>query len=96
MEEEAREFAMPSPALDQIIERAFTDEAFARRLETDREAALSEYQLSDDEKTTLMSIGKRYGPDVQGYDVDQAYQNLGLGGSDPKTERIKTVLKCSF
>ena len=90
---------MPSPGLDQIIERAFTDEAFARRLETDRESALSEYALTDQEKSTLMSLGKRYGPDVQGYDVDQAYENLGLGqsgGSDPKVERIKSVLKCSF
>jgi hypothetical protein len=46
---------MPSDSFRTVVERAITDEAFAARLRSDRETALAEYDLSDDEKQALIS-----------------------------------------
>ena len=46
---------MPSQGFQQLMERAIADEAFAARLRTDREAVISEYDLTEDEKEALRS-----------------------------------------
>ncbi len=46
---------MPSEALQQLIDRVITDESFAQRLKSDREGALSEYQLTTDEREAVLS-----------------------------------------
>ena len=46
---------MPSQGLEQLIERATSDQAFAARLQTDPEAAMAEYGLSDEERRALRS-----------------------------------------
>ncbi len=46
---------MPSEAFQQLIERAVTDEAFASRLQSDRDAALADYELTEDERQALLS-----------------------------------------
>ncbi len=46
---------MPSEGFQQLIERVITDESFAQRLQTDHEGALSEYELSPDERESLLS-----------------------------------------
>ena len=46
---------MPSAAFQELIERVITDEAFSARLEKEHEAALKEYDLTDDERQALLS-----------------------------------------
>ncbi len=46
---------MPSRGLQQLIERATSDEAFAARLEADPEGAMAEYGLTDEERAALRS-----------------------------------------
>ena len=46
---------MPSPALEQLIERATTDEAFAQRLQAEPEAVMAECGLTDEERRALRS-----------------------------------------
>ena len=97
---------MASQAFEELVDRAFTDEEFAKRLQTDRESAIAEYALSDDEKSAIMSIGKRYGAEVQGYQQEELLEKLGVrtsaGTTDttrpttPKITKIVEVLKCSF
>lgn len=47
---------MPSAAFLQLFERAFTDEAFVQRLQTEHERALDEFDLTDDEREALLSL----------------------------------------
>ena len=47
---------MPSPAFQELFERAFTDEAFVQRLQTEHEQALAEYDLTDEERDALLSL----------------------------------------
>lgn len=46
---------MPSPGFQQLIERVVTDEAFLARIEKEHEAALAEFDLTDDERQALLS-----------------------------------------
>ncbi len=46
---------MASQALERLIERAVSDEAFAARLRTDLDGVISEYNLSAEERTALTS-----------------------------------------
>ena len=46
---------MPSQGLQQLIERATSDEAFAARLQADPEAVMAEHGLTDEEKEALRS-----------------------------------------
>jgi hypothetical protein len=47
---------MPSPAFVELFERAFSDEAFVQRLQTEHEHALDEYDLTPDEREALLSL----------------------------------------
>jgi hypothetical protein len=47
---------MPSPAFHQLFERAFSDEAFAQKLQTEHEKALDEYELTAEEREALLSL----------------------------------------
>ena len=46
---------MASQALEQLIERASSDQAFAGRLQADPDAAMAEYGLTEEEKQALRS-----------------------------------------
>ena len=46
---------MPSKGLEQLVERATTDQAFADRLWDEPEAVLAEYDLTEEEKRALQS-----------------------------------------
>jgi hypothetical protein len=47
---------MPSPAFVELMERAFSDEAFAARLTDEHEKVLDEYDLTAEEKEALLSL----------------------------------------
>lgn len=47
---------MPSKAFDELFERAFTDEAFVQRLQTEHEKALEEFDLTPEEREALLSL----------------------------------------
>lgn len=47
---------MPSPAFDALFDRVFTDEEFVKRLQTEHEAALADFELTDDERAALLSL----------------------------------------
>ena len=46
---------MPSRDFEKMVERAISDEAFAAKLQSDIEAAMAEYDLTDEEKQALRS-----------------------------------------
>jgi hypothetical protein len=46
---------MPSEAFQKLLERVVSDDAFFARLESDREATLAEYDLTEDERQALRS-----------------------------------------
>jgi hypothetical protein len=47
---------MPSPAFVELMERAFSDEAFAARLTAEHEKVLEEFDLTSEEKEALLSL----------------------------------------
>lgn len=48
---------MSYEAVQDVLNRAFADEAFRRRLYAEPEAALAPFDLTDDERTALLAIG---------------------------------------
>jgi hypothetical protein len=48
---------MSYEAIQDVLSRAFADEAFRRRLYSEPEAALSDFDLTADERAALRAIG---------------------------------------
>jgi hypothetical protein len=49
-------YIMPSPAFVELFERAFSDETFVQKLQTEHEKALDEYDLTAEEREALLSL----------------------------------------
>ena len=64
---------MPSKAMEELIERAVSDEAFAEQLRTDPAGALAGYDLTEDEKGAL---GSRDADRIRGLGVDERISKI--------------------
>jgi len=64
---------MPSKAMEELIERAVSDEAFAEQLRTDPAGALAGYDLTEDEKAAL---GSRDADRIRGLGVDERISKI--------------------
>ena len=71
---------MPSPAFVQLFERAFSDEAFAARLQEDHVTVLEEFALTSEEKEALLSLDEAK---VAALGVDERISKSFSGATRP-------------
>jgi len=71
---------MPSPAFIELFERAFTDEAFVQKLQTEHEKALDEYDLTGEEREALLSLDQ---VKVEALGVDERVSKAFSGAVKP-------------
>lgn len=73
-----------SEALNQVIERASTDEAFRARLQSDPTGALAGYDLTPDERAAVLSDPGRIGEMELDARVTKVDNPAALGDAFPQ------------